>query len=209
MIEDTIGLFLNIIMTLACLSLIFKETPFYRFAMTTVMGIGIGNVVVLAIDNIRTQALTPISSGAYIFAIPFIAGLLLYTTFHKKIAWISRYPVMMLIGIGTGLAVRGVIPGQIVPQIVSTINPLLTDNFSTNLNSSLLIILFISVLVYFVFTWEPKFETGKKTMNYIRTLGRVTIMVYLGAAFSSAAMARIIVMAERFQYILKGLGLMG
>lgn len=206
MITDTLGIWLNIIMTLACISFAFKHTPLYRFAESTVIGVGIGNVFVLAMENIQKQAIAPLSQGAYLFVIPFVLGLLLYSRFYAPMAWLSRYPVMILLGIGTGLAVRGAIPAQIIAQIKVSLLPLVAKDPMTSINNILITVLLASTLIFFIFTWEPKGDTGKNVMGYIRRLGRITVMIYLGSAFSSAAMARVVVMAERLLFMLKGIG---
>lgn len=90
------GIWVAAFITIATASLVWKENPFYRAAEHLYVGISAGHAVITAYTNIRDKAVKPIGAGEYLWIIPIILGLLLYSRYFKRTAWLSRYPVSVL-----------------------------------------------------------------------------------------------------------------
>ncbi len=134
------------LITIAILSLVWKENPFYRSAEHLYVGVSAGHAVVMAYNNVRDTAIQPIKSGQMVWIIPMILGILLYARYTKS-SWVARYPVSVMVGIGTGVAVRGAIHGDFTQQIAATIKV-------GSVNDILLLLFVIASLSYFFFSRE-------------------------------------------------------
>ena len=78
------------LITIAILSLVWKENPFYRSAEHLYVGVSAGHAVVMAYNNVRDTAIQPIKSGQMVWIIPMILGILLYARYTKS-SWVARY----------------------------------------------------------------------------------------------------------------------
>jgi len=150
-----------------------------------------GHALVLGWINIRDQGITPLTAeGEWSVIIPLLLGLLLYTRYFKDIAWLSRFPLSILVGIGTGLAIRGTIGSQIVNQVKSTVLPL------NSINNAIIIFGTLGVLSYFYFSKEHR-----GVLKHVSTFGRCVMMVSFGAAFGSTVMGRMALLINRLHFL--------
>ena len=188
---------LPVLLTLCVYSYVYKESAFWRFAEQTFVGLGMGYSFVLAVLQIQTAAWIPMTTGKnYLLVVPLILGFMLYARFSKKFAWVSRWPMAVLIGLGTGIAMRTVVEAQIVQQISGTFLPLITANPLTTFNNIAIVIMVFSSLYFFTFTRG----TGK-TSDIVRRLGRYTLMLTLGAVFGATVLTRMTLFIGRFTYL--------
>jgi hypothetical protein len=193
----TFGILTSVFLTLCVYSFVYKESMFWRFAEQTFIGLAMGYTFVLAVQQIRTVAWIPLSTGKnYLLVIPLVLGLMLYARFSKNYAWMSRWPMAVLIGLGTGIAMRTVIEAQIVQQISATFLPLITPNPMTTINNIAIVVMVFCTLFFFTFTGG----TGK-TADTVRKLGRYTLMLTFGAAFGATVLTRMTLFIGRFTYL--------
>jgi hypothetical protein len=186
-----------VLLTLCAYSYVYKENAFWRFAEQTFIGLSMGYAFVLAIQQIQTVAWIPISTGKnYLFVVPLILGFMLYTRFSKRVAWVSYWPMALLIGLGTGVAMRTVVEAQIVQQISGTFLPLIAANPMTTFNNIAIVVMVFSSLYFFTFTMG----TGK-TSDVVRRLGRYTLMLTFGATFGATVLTRMTLFIGRFTYL--------
>lgn len=177
-------------MTIAIMSLVWKENPFYRVAEHLYVGVSAGHAVVMAYNNIRDSAVKPLMAGSYLWIVPIALGVLLYARYFKQISWYSRFPVSVLVGIGIGVATRGAIHGDFVQQISATIRV-------ANLDDILLLLFTIASLSYFFFSKEAKGAVGA-----VPRAGRCVLMIAFGAAFGTTVMGRMALLIGRIQFVL-------
>ncbi|QOR34803.1 hypothetical protein IMX26_15280 [Clostridium sp. 'deep sea'] len=187
-----LGTWLAAIGTLGLMSFTIKENPFYRFVEHVYVGIGAAHSLVMGWESLKTTAFTPIATGNYLKLIPVIIGLLLYTRFAKGAIWMSRYPLAILVGIGTGLTIKGTIGAQIINQIQATILPL------NSINNVIIVFGVITVLMFFYFTRK----NDNKIFNASSKVGRYVMMIAFGALFGNAVMGRMSLMIGRVQFLL-------
>lgn len=177
------------LVTIAIMSLVWKENPFYRSAEHLYVGISAGHAVVMAYSNIRDTAIKPIQSGQIAWIIPLVLGVLLYARYTRA-AWVARYPVAVMVGIGTGVAVRGAIHGDFTQQIAATIK-------INGVNDILLLLFVVASLSYFFFSRELR-----GPLSVLPQSGRWVLMVAFGAAFGTTVMGRMALLIGRIQFVL-------
>lgn len=189
-----LGTWIGAIGTLGLMSFAIKENPFYRFVEHVFVGIGAAHGLVMGWENLQSNAFTPMmENGKYILVVPLILGLLLYTRFIKGQAWLSRFPMAVLVGLGVGMTIKGTIGAQIIKQISSTLKPL------NNIDNLIIFVGVTSVLMFFYFTKKRK--KGDAFDRY-SSLGRYIMMIAFGALFGNAVMGRMSLMIGRVQFLL-------
>lgn len=188
---EIFGLYAALGLTLLIWSYLYKDTIFFRFAEYTYLGVAAGHLFVMTAIRLRDSVLIPlIFKSQYALAIPVVAGIILYTRYAKRTEWISRLPVAILIGVGTGLATRGLIDAQFVRQILATITP------RNPVDGTLIAVFTCCALAYFFFTRQQAGMFGKLTR-----VGRAIILVAMGATFGSLATTRLTFGVMRMRFL--------
>jgi hypothetical protein len=181
---------------------LYKETPAFRFAEHTFISTSLTISVVVAYQTLSSNAFLPISRGDYTYFIPIVLGLLLYTLPFKEVRWISRYPLAFVVGVGTGIAMRGSVHAQMVNQVLAAITlpnaPQPVDWF----NFFFSLIAFLTSTSYFIFTKE---HSG--VMKIPTQIGRYMIMLALGSYFGNTILFRMSMLSGRVEEILKVFGI--
>ncbi len=190
-ISTNLGTWIAAIVTIGIMSFAFKDNPLYKLVENVYVGVSAGHALALGWINIRDQGIEPlVTKGNWQVLIPLVLGIMLYTRYSKKIAWLSRFPLAILVGIGTGLAIRGTIGSQIVSQIKSTILPF------NSINNVLIVLGTLGVLAYFFFSVEHR-----GPLKHVSAFGRYMMMVSFGAAFGSTVMGRMALFIGRLHFL--------
>ncbi|QOR33758.1 hypothetical protein IMX26_09610 [Clostridium sp. 'deep sea'] len=190
---ETLGTWIAAIGTLGLMSFAIKENPLYRFVEHIYVGVGAAHSIVLGWESLQTTAITPLIVDHKFFKlIPIIVGLLLFARFFKGAMWLSRYPLAVLVGIGTGLTIKGTIGANIIDQVKATLVPL------NNINNIIIVLGVLTVLMFFYFTRK----NTNKLFNASSKIGRYVMMVAFGALFGNAVMGRMSLMIGRVQFLL-------
>ncbi len=186
-----IGLYVATILTLMIWSYLYKENILFRFAEYTFIGIATGHLFVMTAIRLRDSTIVPlVFRSQYALIIPVALGLLLYARYSKKTEWAARWPLAILVGVGTGLAIRGMIDAQFIAQILATITP------RDPINGTIIAVLTACTLAFFFFTRE---QIG--TFGQLTRVGRMTIMVAMGASFGTLATTRLTLCISRIQFL--------
>jgi hypothetical protein len=196
----TLGTWLQALFTILLVSVVFKDNPAYRFAEHTYVGLYAGYGVALAFFNyIRPNVQDRLlANKEYIFIIPIVIGLLMYTRYIKPVAWLSRYTISFNLGIGTGYVLSKDFKPYFVDQIRATFLQLWgTGDWWKTVSNWIYVVGVVSSLVYFLFTLQKKGVQGRISM-----VGRVVMMVAFGAAFGNTVMARVSLFLGRMQFLL-------
>jgi hypothetical protein len=185
-------------------SLLYKENRFFRFAENCFVGAACGYTLTKAIDSLNSSGISPIITKArYDLIIPMILGILILAKFKRNIAFVSQWGVNIMVGIATGLAIRGVLQAQVIVQITATFISLsMMPNPLAYFNNIFVLISVISTIFYFIFTREPSGH-----LKYISKIGRYAIMLALGPVFASNVLTRMVLLAERVAFFLRVLGI--
>lgn len=145
------------------------------------VGAAAGYAVVINYGNIVDRAFVPLlQGGQFNLIFPVILGLLLYTRFIKPIAWISRWPMSFLLGIGVGISVFGTLNSMLLAQTKAAMMPL------NSINNVIMFVGVLSVVFYFFFAVEQK-----GAAKQFSRVGRYVMMITFGVAFGNVVMGRV------------------
>ncbi|MGE5579121.1 MAG: hypothetical protein ACM3WU_03665 [Bacillota bacterium] len=189
----TVGVWIGAFLTLCFFSILHKENPFYRLAEHIYVGLAAGQAIVMGWLNVKNMAVAPLTKeGDLLQIVPLILGILLYARFApSNIRWLSRIPSAFLVGIGTGLAFTRFAQSDLIGQIKGAFAPL------NSLNNVLVLIGALGTISYFFFTKEQK-----GVLKVSSQIGRWTMMIAFGSAFSNTVMGRLSLLIGRLQYLL-------
>lgn len=206
----------GVFVTMAILSFLYKDNPFYKFAEHLVVGVSAGYFVIILWHNgLVPQLFERLSDGNWYFAwlnsshwyyiIPALLGCLMWTRFSKNYSWVSRWPMALYIGISAGLAIPLEMSNRVSKQLVAMMvqidwaNFLGRDGFNlldvySGLSQVLIIVGTLAAIIYFFFSKE---HTG--AFGAASTLGIWILMIGFGASFGYTVMARISLFINRLQ----------
>jgi hypothetical protein len=164
----------------------------------------------------------PGTAGYWAYALLLPIGIMGYFVFSRKHNWISRIPIGIILGLWSGQQVQ-VWWNRYGPQISSSLQPVFpttTSSFtvpylgprpsagqleqlkaqvypSQAISNIVFIITLLSVLAYFLFSFEVK----AKPIQMLSTSGRWLLMVGFGAIFGSTVMGRFALLIDRMYFI--------
>ena len=194
---------IGIWLALACMIMIYsymlyKETPIYRFAEHTFVGVSFGVTAVTTINNSRRVAFVPLLQGEIIYIIPILMGILMYAIYIPKYRWLTRYSIATLVGSMIGVQMRGALTAPILSQIISTITPPTGADLMSWFNFVYIAIGTFCALAYFLLTHE---HTG--ALQYPSRIGRYLLMLGMGGMFGNTVMFRMAMLSGRAEYLLQ------
>lgn len=189
-------------LTLAMYSFLYKDNPVFKFAEHMYVGVSLGYFITQVIfDQLIPDLFTPLFNSGdkptkWILIIPFFLGVLMFSRFIPKIAWLSRWSIAFLVGYGAGVAIPNMIKANILQQAKSSMISVGTPWATICGLIALLGVVF--VLLYFFFSLEHKGGIGK-----ISRIGVMFLMIAFGASFGLTVMARISLLIGRISFLLK------
>ena len=196
-IGDLIWTTLAAFLTFCIFSFLYKDNPFYKFAEHLVVGVSAGYfTMLLYFEGFIPKVFVPIfKEGKLYYFIPAILGVLMWTRFSKKWAWISRYPIAIYIGIGTGVAIPLEMQTKVVQQLRASMTAI-SFNGSAGLNNLLVVLGVFCALVYFFFSKEHKGLFGG-----VAKFGIWILMIGFGTGFGLTVMGRVSLLIDRVKFL--------
>ena len=209
--EKLIGIWIAAFLTLCIYSFLYHDNPLYRFAEHLFVGISVGYGIVLSIH----QGLIPFAWTPFWQAItqwplgwgltkliPIGIGLLFFARLIPGYDWLIRYPIAILMGIFSGLAIPNVMQADIFRQVHGTLTPFAQIHAGTLsspeiFGAVLMLIGVISTLTYFFFSVEHRGVVGG-----ISKVGIVFLMIGFGSAFGNTVMGRVSLLIQRVDFLL-------
>jgi len=205
---EALGIWIAALLTLAIYSFLYKDNPFYKLAEHIYVGVSTGYLVVVSLqDALYRDVWEPLFVNAdreFIVLAPAFLGLLMFTRFVKGTAWISRYSIAFIVGVGAGIAIPNNVQTYLLIQTETTITPVLhTGMFSsgmwmTDLKNVLILIGVLTVLFYFFFSVKHE---GVILKPVSRT-GIIYLMLFFGASFGYTVMGRVSLLIGRMRFLL-------
>ncbi len=187
----TLSVWLAVFLTLGVFSWMYKENPWFHFAENMYIGASLGHLAVTGFQNLKEIAVGPlVNENKYYMLIPILLGMLLFSRWTDKYAWMSRASMGFLVGTTAAVVMMGAIRAQLIQQVVATMMPL------TSVNNVIFVVLTIAATTYFLFTMRNK--SAQKVMD----LGKYVLMVAFGATFGNTVMSRISLFTGRAQFLL-------
>lgn len=207
---ELIGIWVAALLTLCIYSFLYRDNPFYRFAEHLFVGISVGYGIVLTIHQgfipfawkPIAQAVTQQQWVGLWRLIPIGIGALFFTRLFPTHAWLIRYPIAILIGVGSGLAIPNVMRADIFQQVHGTLTPFAQMHAGALgpfqiFGAILMLIGVISTLTYFFFSVEHRGVVGG-----VSKIGIVFLMIGFGSAFGNTVMGRVSLLIQRVDFLL-------
>jgi len=194
-----IGVWIAAFLTIACLSFLYKDNPFFRFAESLFAGVSLGYYVGITLkQTLEPNLFEPLRDFKtnWDLLVPGILGVVLYMRYIPKVGWISRYALAIYVTYYIGVEFTRKIHGEVLPQLARTILPISKPDQAT-LISLVYVVGVLSVLVYFFFSRE---QGG--IMKRISRLGIWFLMISFGAAFGFTVMGRVALLIGRLNFLI-------
>ena len=195
-----LGLFVGAFMIMAIYSIVLGELNLaFRLATNIFVAVAAGIAFVFGVKSIISSTIPPVNMGDYVPLIPVVLGLLLFTRLSKKYLWISRWPAAILVGVGTGLSIRGTIQSEILTQTLAASPKLISSDPTTTVNTIITFLLTLCALSYFFFV--KKIRT--RALDITAKIGIGTLMAMFGAMFGSTIVTRLSLMTGILDFLLR------
>jgi hypothetical protein len=198
-ISTDIAVWLGALATLALYSILYRENVVYRAAEHIFIGLGTGYGIYITVTTVLfPQWWQPmVDQGRWPWIFAFVAGALYYAIYTKRFVWMSRWIMITMMGLSAGIAFKGW-TNTYLPQIASSFKPILTGGFPyIHFTNLIFIITLVSVMVYFLFSFEHRSPFVRGTAG----TGRWLMMVAFGAIFGSTVMARMSLFISRLYFL--------
>jgi hypothetical protein len=200
---DVIGLWTGWVLMLMIYSYpLYKENAVYRFAEHLYIAVMLAVSLTVNFSNVMRMCITPMMQGDITMIVPLVLGLMIYTMLIPEYRWVSRYPIALLVGAGFGLGIRGSIGPNIQDAIVSTITRPTDGGAMAWINFLYIAVGLVCSVLYFLLTYEHSGALQAPTR-----IGRLFIMVALGAYFGNTVLFRFTMLTGRAQFFLQVLKL--
>jgi hypothetical protein len=200
---DVIGLWTGWVLMLMIYSYpLYKENAVYRFAEHLYIAVMLAVSLTVYFSNVMRMCITPMMQGDITMIVPLVLGLMIYTMLIPEYRWVSRYPIALLVGAGFGLGIRGSIGPNIQDAIVSTITRPTDGGAMAWINFLYIAVGLVCSTLYFMLTYEHSGALQAPTR-----IGRLFIMVALGAYFGNTVLFRFTMLTGRAQFFLQVLKL--
>jgi len=210
------GVWVGALLTLFIFSFLYKDNPLYKFAEHLFVGVSAGYYIVLNYWTvIDTNLIGPLAAafsgklpggpwhvqqGDYrgLLVIPGLLGALLFTRLFRRIDWLSRFSLALIIGVYAGLKTTGFAQGDLVAQVQASLQPLwIPGHPGASLNAILFTIGLLASLLFFFYSREHRGALGGATR-----IGVWFLMISFGAGYGYTVMSRVSLLIGRFQYLL-------
>jgi hypothetical protein len=199
-----IGTWLAGFLTLAILSFLYKDNPFYKLAEHLYVGVSAGYwLIYVAFFDVYPMLWQGFQDETglerWILLVPGALGVIMLSRWFPRIAWLSRWPIAFTVGMGAGLGITANIQGYVVPQVGATLLPVTGWNL-VSLNNVILVVGVVTTLLYFYFS-----KPHKGVLAWTAKIGIVFIMISFGASFGYTLMARLSLLIGRLNFLLADL----
>ena len=201
MVATDIGAWLGLFFTWSVYSyMLYKENLFFRFAEHTFLGVAAGINFVMAMQTLRGNTLDPIIKGQLLYAVGLVLGAIVLLRYVKAYRFLGNWSMAFYVGTTLGISISRLPVTQIIVPLQSFLLP------PTSLDNIVLIVGFLSILSYFIFG-RINIGPADEIKGYVSKLGRIFLMVTLGAMFGSALLGRFAMVIERVYFTMKTLGI--
>lgn len=227
--SNEIWVWVGALFTLAILSFLYKDNPFFRFAESAFAGISMGYYINLTFKNTFVPnlfaplfhagpAFNPETHSVrgvqdWLLIVPLLLALVLYTRYIPKIAWASRFALAVYVGYYTGVNMMQKLQGEVLPQSADTIRsfwrflperlPLWLNETAHSVSWGEWISSFIFVIgVLAVLIYFFFSAEHKGVVGGVGRLGIWFLMVSFGAAFGYTIMGRVSILIGRVIFLL-------
>ena len=201
MVSSSLDVWVAAILMLCIYSMLCGPNRFFKFAEHVFVGTSTGFVVVQTIGALDATTFTPIMHGETLWAFVLIFGLLVYFRISKKYSWLSRWPVALVVGVGTSVVISTIVSSQVLSQIGGIALPLVANNPLSTVNNWITIIGALTTLAYFMFSMKRVQES--RAFNRVHQIGRFFLLIALGSSFGAGFASYIVQLVERMVFLVR------
>lgn len=198
---EVLGVWIAALLTLCIFSFLYKDNPFYKFAEHLFIGISAGYWLCRYYRNIFVPNLyQPLfERGELLYLVPLALGIMMLMRLVPRTAWISRWPLAVIVGTTSGYFLVTYLQSNGLEQVRATLVPL------NSVSNIVLVVGVLTGLVYFFFSKAHKGPFGK-----VARVGIYFLMLAFGASFGYTVMARVSLLFGRVYFLLhEWLGVVG
>ena len=177
---EILGLLAGSILSLGAYSVLIGDNPISKITENIYMGILGGYIFMTNWDFIQKNAIGKLMNGEFVYIIGILLSLMLLGRLKAKYLWISRYPVVLTVGVGLGLALRTTVMADFLGQIQATLLPW------NSLNNIVMVIGTTTAAAYFIFTAQ---KSG--VYKYVNITGRLFLLIAFGVAYGQTVSFRL------------------
>jgi len=217
-------------LTLAILSFLYKDNPYYKFAEHLFVGISaafwmsmgfwttiVGNLIPRLSRNLSEFFQVPYQPGSYnfVYYVPVILGIMLLMRLSRKHGWIARWPLAFIVGTFAGLNLVRYLRSDFIEQVSATFVPLLVEwrgigDFASNFDLSATgpfvmmmsnWVIFLGVICGIVYFFFSKEHKG--AFGAASRVGIWILMITFGASFGYTVMGRISLLVGRITFLFR------
>ncbi len=133
------------------------------------------------------------------WAFALVIGLMFYTVFFPRFAWMSRMALSLMMGFGAGYTFKA-FTIEVGPQIAESFKPIFVglDAWKVGVNNFLFVAVLLCVMVYFFFSVEHRHPVIREPAR----LGRWLLMLTFGIVFGNTVMGRFSLFISRLDFLL-------
>lgn len=190
MISNDPWVWLSAILTLCSFTLLYGDNKFFRFAEYTFTAVVVGHSVVVGIETLRGR-FTPLFTGQQpMLIISLLLGIMVLFVVWRQYAWIATIPYAVVIGVGTGLAMRAVMATDVLGAsraVITETGKIFVGTPIDRLGYLVRVTFTIGAMFYFLFTLFLKGPTSKP-VSYLREFGKYALLIFLGLSLGNSAM---------------------
>jgi hypothetical protein len=199
------GLWVAGVLTLMVYSFLVEDNPLFRLAEHLLVGTALGYAALVVLRNFLVptvvMVLSPTASVAPVtrlmIGLGLVWGLLLMFWLVRPVRWLASWPLAIVFGVGSALAVGGALVGTLIPQVGATMGPLKGNELLDNLITFVIV---VAGLAYFFFVARQESPVGRGIQSVAR-VGRWFLVVALGCVLGARAISLLGALVERFQFI--------
>jgi len=217
-------------LTLAILSFLYKDNPFYKFAEHLFVGVSaafwmsmgfwttiVGNLVPRISQSLSEFFRVPYQPGSYnfVYFIPVILGIMLLMRLSSKYGWFARWPLAFIVGTTAGLNFVRYLRSDFMEQVSATFVPLFVDwkgvgyfisHFSLSASGQFVAIvanwvIFLGVICGIIYFFFSKEHKG--VFGAASRVGIWVLMITFGASFGYTVMGRISLLVGRITFLFR------
>jgi len=219
---DLAGAFLITLLTLAVFSFLYSDNPIYKLAEHLFIGVGTAWFTMEFYESGVLKSLVHHLQGAFValhggadggpravelggyavapgWAITWrllavVLSVMLLARLVRRDAWVSRWPLALMIGIYAALKMTGETQTKLVKQIQQTMVPMWPkDASAAEVAGNLVLVLgLVCVLAHFIFTYRRG-----RVLGGLSRVGIIVLMLAFGSRFGFAVLGRIALLIER------------
>lgn len=207
--EQVLGLWVAALLTLMVYSFLIADNPLFRLAEHLLVGTALGYAALLVLERVLLPSLGMALAGSAVAdpltrlmtALGIVWGVLLWFWLARPVRWLASWPLAIVFGVGSALAIGGILTGTLLPQVRASMLPLSGPNLLDHL---VIVVVVLAGLTYFFFAIRPDRPVGR-LIGRVAQVGRWFLLVALGSFLGTRALSLLNALAERFEFLARWL----